>query len=96
MKTQIAQELIEMALHDLQVREKLFNDGALSDGYNPEMEAVHKKNAARLTEIVEEFGYPTKSKVGTEASEAAWLIVQHAISESCIDEKVLGTGSRIG
>jgi len=84
MKTQIAHELIEMARHDLQVHEKLLNEGALSDGYNPEMEAVHKKNAARLTEIVEEFGYPTKSKVGTEASEAAWLIVQHAISEPAL------------
>lgn len=70
-----------MARLDLQVREKLLNEGALSDGYNLEMEAVHKKNAARLTEIVDQFG---KSKVGTEASEAAWLIVQHAISEPAL------------
>jgi hypothetical protein len=50
-------------------------------GYNPDMEAVHKKNAARLAEIVDETGYPTKSKVGEQASKAVWLIVQHAIRE---------------
>lgn len=81
MKSQIAQELIEMARLDLQVREKLLKEGGLSEGYNPEMEAVHKKNAARLEQIIDDIGYPTKSKVGIEASEAAWLTVQHAISE---------------
>ena len=79
-----AEELIEMAQHDLYVREKLLQEGALSRGYNPEMEAVHKKNAARLEQIINDIGYPTKSKVGIEASEAAWLIVQHAISEPAL------------
>jgi len=79
-----AEELIKMAQHDLRVREKLLQEGALSGGYNPEMEAVHKKNAARLAEIINDIGYPTKLKVGIEASEAAWLIVQHAISEPAL------------
>lgn len=84
MKTLIVQELIEMARLDLEVREKLLQDGKLSDGYNPDMEAVHKKNAARLAEIMNDIGYPLKSKVGIEGSEAAWLIVQHAISEPAL------------
>jgi len=84
MKTQVDQELIEMAQLDLQVREKLLNEGALAGGYHPEMEAVHKKNAVRLTEIIDEIGYPSKSKVGEKATEAAWLIVQHAISEPAL------------
>jgi len=84
MKTHIAQELIEMARLDLHVREKLLKEGELSEGYNPKMEAVHKKNAARLEQIIDDIGYPTKSKVGIEASEAAWLIVQHAISEPAL------------
>ena len=73
-----------MARLDLQVREKLLQEGALSEGYNPDMEAVHKKNAARLEQIIDVIGYPSKSKVGIEASEAAWLIVQHAISEPAL------------
>lgn len=77
----IAEELIEMARHDLQVREELLKAGKLSPGYHPDMEHVHLQNAARLEEIIDSIGYPTRSKVGKEASEAAWLIVQHAISK---------------
>lgn len=77
----IASELIEMARYDLQVREELLKAGKLSPGYHPDMEHVHLQNAARLEEIVDSMGYPTRSKVGEQASEAAWLIVQHAISK---------------
>lgn len=81
MEAYMAKELIELAQHDLQVREVLLKEGKLSPGYNPDMERVHKNNAARLSAIIDAIGYPTKSRVGEEASEAAWLIVQHAISE---------------
>ena len=84
MDIQIAKELIEMAQHDLQVRDKLLKEGKLSAGYNPEMESVHKKNAARLNEIINAIGYPTRLIVGQEASDAAWLIVQHGISEPAL------------
>ncbi|MFA6245464.1 MAG: DUF6624 domain-containing protein [Mucilaginibacter sp.] len=84
MNTHIADQLIGMAQRDLQVREKLLNEGRLSPGYSPDMERVHKNNAARLEEIIDAIGYPTRSKVGQEASEAAWLIVQHAISEPAL------------
>lgn len=76
----IAKELVEMTQYDLQVREELLKEGKLSPGYNPDMEHVHKKNAERLDEIINSIGYPTKSIVGEEASQSAWLIVQHAIS----------------
>lgn len=77
----LANELIQLADDDLSVREKLLADGKLSDGYHPDMEAVHKFNAKRLREIIASFGYPGISKVGEKASNAAWLIVQHAIGE---------------
>ena len=64
MNTQIADQLIEMAQHDLEVREKLLNEGRLSPGYSPDMERVHKTNAARLEKIIDAIGYPTSSKVG--------------------------------
>lgn len=81
MNKSIISELIEMAKHDLQVREELSKAGQLSKGYHPKMEHVHLQNAARLEEIIDSIGYPTRSKVGQKASEAAWLIVQHAISK---------------
>lgn len=74
-------ELIELADKDLSVREKLLKAGELSGGYHPEMESIHKANAQRLREIILEIGYPTISKVGEKASNAAWLIIQHAIGE---------------
>ncbi|RQO33033.1 hypothetical protein DBR39_24190 [Chryseobacterium sp. KBW03] len=74
-------ELIELADKDLSIREKLLKAGELSGGYHPEMENIHKANAKRLREIITEIGYPTISKVGKEASDAAWLIIQHAIGE---------------
>jgi len=85
----IAIELIERAQHDLSVREELLIEGKLSPGYSPDMERVHKKNAARLDEIINTIGYPSKSKVGEEASEAAWLIIQHAIGEPVFMKKCL-------
>lgn len=45
------------------------------------MEKIHKENARHLRHIIEQIGFPTISKVGQEASEAAWLIVQHSISD---------------
>jgi len=78
---QLANELLQLADHDLLVREKLLAEGKLFGGYHPEMEAVHKANAKRLREIIAVIGYPGLSKVGEKASEAAWLIVQHAIGE---------------
>lgn len=79
---QLAQEISQMANHDLAVRDRLLADGTLFDGYHPDMEAVHRANAARLRDIITLIGWPTRSKVGNEASQAAWLIAQHAIGEA--------------
>jgi hypothetical protein len=76
---QIAAELVAMAAEDQRVRAELAADGSLFDGYHPRMEAVHVRNAARLVEIVDRIGWPTRPLVGEEASRAAWLILHHAI-----------------
>ncbi len=44
------------------------------------MEKIHLENARGLQEIIVQIGWPTQEQVGEEASQAAWLIVQHAIS----------------
>ena len=51
------------------------------------MEAVHKANTARLGEIIDQIESPTRSKVGEEASEAAWLVVHYAIGEPAFMKK---------
>lgn len=40
--------------------------------------AVTKTNTKRLKEIVKQFGWPTTSLVGPQASNSAWLLIQHA------------------
>ncbi|GAB3794281.1 hypothetical protein GCM10028819_07460 [Spirosoma humi] len=76
----IAHELIERRRHDLDVRQRLIEEGRLFRGYNPDMEEVHLANARRLQTIIDQIGWPAQEQVGEEASQAAWLIVQHAIS----------------
>ena len=76
----VAKELIERANHDLAVRQQLLDAGKLSGGYNPDMEAVHLSNARWLQALIEQIGWPAQEQVGGAASQAAWLIVQHAIS----------------
>lgn len=80
MNTSLAQELIEMARQDIEMRRQLASDHSLFNGYHPKMKAVHDKNANRLSAIVDQHGWPGKSEVGAEAAHAAWLVLQHAIS----------------
>lgn len=76
----LSQELVAMAKNDLSVRDALVADGSLGRyGYHPRMEAVHKSNAAHLSAIIEQYGWPGNSLVGEEGAWAAWLIAQHAI-----------------
>ncbi len=74
---------------DLRVRARLAEEGSLFQGYHREMEAVHRRNAARLLEIVEDVGWPGSSLVGAEGAEAAWLIVQHAIGDPPLQRRCL-------
>ena len=41
-------------------------------------EELSAKQSQRVQEIVEKFGWPTIEMVGKDASQAAWIIVQHA------------------
>ncbi len=85
----IGKEIIQLKNEDLALRNKLLNQGQLDESYHPKMEALHKANTARLDSIINEIGYPSKDKVGTEANEAAWLIIQHAISNPAFMKKCL-------
>lgn len=75
LEVNVASELLRMADADQEMRQNVINGDAEWD------EQLDVKNAARLKEIVNTIGWPTISKVGKEASQAAWLLVQHAAEE---------------
>jgi hypothetical protein len=89
MNAALRDELEAMAEEDQRVRAELAADGSLFDGYHPTMQAVHDKNAARLTEILSQHGWPGRSLVGADAARAAWLILQHAIGHPDLQRKGL-------
>ena len=64
---EIADEIIKMSEVDQQVRKSGQWDSS-----------IDVANTQRMKEIVEQMGWPTRSKVGGHASEMAWLLVQHA------------------
>lgn len=77
----IAEKIIELKNADFELREKLIQNGKLSEGYDAEMEKLHNENAKQLEDIINKIGYPSIDKVDKEASEAAWLVIQHAIGQ---------------
>lgn len=68
----LAAELLRMQSFDQYVRSRSLKE---PDYW---IEGLDEKHTARLQEIVDFVGWPTASKVGKEAADAAWLIAQHA------------------
>ena len=86
----LRRELLEMARLDRSVRAELVASGTLFDvGYEPRMARVHQRNAQRLRRIIEAIGWPGSDLVGSDGAEAAWLILQHAISEPDLVRRAL-------
>jgi hypothetical protein len=85
----IRRGLLSMAEEDLRVRSELATDGSLFGSYHPAMRALHDANATRLASILESVGWPVERQVGSEAAEAAWLIVQHAIAHPALQRRAL-------
>lgn len=84
-----ASKIIALYHEDIALRDQLIACGKLSDGYHIEMQAMHERNAEKLISIIDEIGYPTGDKVGEEASEASWMIIQHAIGRPVFMKKCL-------
>lgn len=68
MNVSLRDELLAMKERDLRTRARLAEDGSLYDGYHPEMEAVHRENAARLSQIIDEHGWPGPGLVGEDGA----------------------------
>ncbi|MGB8402049.1 DUF6624 domain-containing protein, partial [Bradyrhizobium sp.] len=81
MNVDLQRDLLAMREADLRVREELAHVGELESGYHPRMELLHRQNAERLRAIVAEHGWPGTAMVGEDGAQAAWLVLQHSISE---------------
>jgi len=83
----IAEKIIELKNADLTLREKLVQSGKINEGYDEEMKELHNKNTKILNNIIDTIGYPIIDKVGKEASEATWLVIQHSIGQPLFMKK---------
>src|SRR5690606_17893401 len=82
MNQNLADELIKMMAEDQQLLKQLVDSGELeSQPYHPRMRALHEHNASRLKEIIAVHGWPGVERAGEEAGKAAWLVVQHSVSD---------------
>lgn len=79
---ELRRELLAMAEEDQQVRyladERAGPDGDIPDDLAREWTRVDEANTACLAEIVAAHGWPTRSLVGDDGANAAWLLAQHA------------------
>jgi uncharacterized protein DUF6624 len=82
-------ELLAMAAVDQEVRAQLAADGSLFEGYHPRMEAVHRRNAVRLEQIIAAHGWPGRTLVGADGADAAWMILHHAIGNPTLQRRGL-------
>ena len=80
---QLHDELLAMKQEDKRVLQELFETGELpSEKYHPVIKSVHEKNTAKLKEIIAKYGWPGIPLVGKEGATSAWLIAQHAVSDT--------------
>jgi len=79
----LSDEILLMADADREMRNRVMEN---VENYEAELD---KQNTERLKQIVSEVGWPTISKVGKEAAQGAWLIVQHADHDPAFQEECL-------
>ena len=70
-----------MYKEDLEVTDRLDDREELKIGYHPILKELHHKNAMRLDAIFKEEGYDILKKMDEKTKEAAFIIIQHAISD---------------
>ena len=78
----IAGEIDAMCVVDQDMRER----SHVEDYWD---ESVDAKHTARMRDVISQIGWPTVSKVGTDSSENAWTLVQHADHDVAFQEQCL-------
>ncbi|HTV20133.1 MAG TPA: DUF6624 domain-containing protein [Polyangiaceae bacterium] len=83
-------ELLAMAAEDEETRARLAAGAASFDGYHPELELVHRRNAAELMAIIDAHGWPGRALVGDTGADAAWRIAHHSVGEPHVMRRAVG------
>ncbi len=82
MNDDLRRELLALADGDQRVRhlvrERAGPGGEIPDDLAREWTRVDEANTARLAQIVTVHGWPTRSLVGDDGGNAAWLLAQHS------------------
>ena len=76
-------ELLNMVEADQAIRGEASKDPS---AYRPDVDHRHTK---RMKQIIDEYGFPGKSQVGSGGAKAAWLLIQHADHEPEFQQRCL-------
>lgn len=91
--TALSRELLERGRLDQAIRDtvvwRLQAGQPLDSSFAARMAAVDTANTTWLKALVARRGWPGRSEVGPEASNAAFLIVQHAVHDSAFQARAL-------
>jgi hypothetical protein len=97
---ELRDELKRMVKEDQAARAKLLEamakqppaNAAAKRADTPELKQladIDAKNTARMKQIVDKYGWPGESLVGTEGARNAWLLVQHADADRPFQKRCL-------
>ena len=86
---QLRLTILEMAKLDQAARKGSMSNGGPGVGAVRNLGSIDAINTAELKRIVEQHGWPTRSMVGNDGAEAAWLLVQHADRDVAFQRKCL-------
>jgi hypothetical protein len=75
-------ELLSMMSRDQAARQPLQHGNHAGSDALATLAAVDAADTARMKVIVAEHGWPTRSMVGADGEDAAWLLVQHADADA--------------
>lgn len=86
---EIANELIEMHNRDRELVRESIDPKQHDPAKLALINAIDRAHAARLKEIVDCIGWPTRGTVGLGATEGAYLVLQHAGHDTAFQERCL-------
>ncbi|MBL4591983.1 MAG: hypothetical protein JKY96_08495 [Phycisphaerales bacterium] len=86
---EIANELIAMHNRDRQLVRSSIDPSQQDPQAVARVSAIDHAHTARLREIVDYIGWPTRGTVGLEATEGAFLVVQHAGNDTAFQSRCL-------
>lgn len=89
-------ELMTRVTADQAIRDTVFSKGIALDPMTiSRMEQVDRDNTSWLKELIRKEGWPSAAKVGKAASDAALLIVQHAVHDRPFQRLALDTVTKL-